>query len=54
MNAFKTESEEYNWLVGGKVKYFNSHETQEELRDDEGQVVPGCFRVAPCPNSDDL
>jgi len=43
---------EYHWIHGGKVKH--SYEYWEELRDEDGEVVPGCFRTPPMPSSDDL
>ena len=44
---------EYQWIHGGKVKH-SEYEYQEELRDEDGEVVPGCYRTPPAPSSDDL
>jgi len=43
----------YKWLHGGKVKH-SGYEYWEELRDEDGEVVPGCYRALPMPDSDDL
>jgi len=55
MNAFKDEVLTYDWIHGGEVKYSRyDYPITEELRDDEGQVVPGCFITMPCADPDEL
>ena len=50
-----TERKKYEWIHGGKVRHSRyDYPVFDELRDEEGEVVPGCYRTLPAPNPDDL
>jgi len=49
------ERPEYQWIHGGKVRHSRyEYPIIEELRDEDGEVVPGCYRTLPAHDSDEL
>ena len=43
---------EYDWIHGECVKYSDWIYPAEELRDEDGEVVPGCYRTVPIDSED--